>query len=252
MKSIRVALVAAALALAGLLAVGTSAAVGETPGLESVEETIGRHATAFAPVSAADAAEVIRLAAGSTELARARAWLAPLHIEIDEPRLVGTRFGWVGVHYPINSPLLPEAGQYALWFDTATLAVVAEAAFVPSRDAIRVRMVLAGETVLDDVIPLARLDGDRFWECLRTCTKGALSHWLYTLVRAACSRVCVPVGIYCAPCVIALSALEAGMISGCVFACSQQVPESGAWAMPPGGARSTTVPDSGYPLPVWR
>ncbi len=235
---------AAVVALASVALCLPSAARGQTVSLPSFEEAIHHNASAIEPVAGADAERAIRLARHSIELASAAARLAPRQIDTDSPRLAATRFGWIGVHFPIRSTPSADSGVYALWYDRQTWNVVAEAVFVPQRTAVQAHIALAGQVILDESIPLVSFDGERFWDCLRACTDGALSHWLYTLVRAVCSRACVPVSVYCAPCVIALSALEAGMISGCVYDCSRRQPGSGAWAISP--------PPGHGPLAVWR
>jgi hypothetical protein len=179
-----------------------------------------------------EAALVSILAGAAPELSRAERELSPLRVDRAEPRAVATTFGWLGAQYPVRHATGDPAGTIALWFDGVSHRLVAEARFVIRSDALEVRIVVDDATVFADVLADTDIDAEGFWKCLNQCTENVLSHWAYTLIRAVCTRLCVPITPYCAPCVIALSALEAGMISGCVHECAAAAPGSGSWSRP--------------------
>jgi hypothetical protein len=241
-------LLMAAACLAAPGARSVRAAPRDTAGLAAV----ARSAAMLGPATSHQAAEYTALASRRPELqraaeeVRAEGWLQT------PPRVVRTTFGWVGVHYGISPDGAGQVGQYALWFDGASREVVAQALFIDGPAQLRARISVHGNLVFDGLVDDPEIDGDKFWDCLNQCTGKVLDHRLYMLIRAVCSRACVPVTPYCAPCVIALSALEAGMISGCVHSCIYGEPGggSGSWRSgltvgAPGAAAWATGVDSG-------
>lgn len=203
---------------------------------DSVEPTMWASAAWIEPARPMAAERILSRAAMAPAFQVAQDRLWPLRLDVEQPRIVATRFGWIGVHYPLRGPTGEDAGLYALWLDETLGATVAQAEFLHQGSVGLARLELVDHPSFVVTVDLSRFDADRFWDCLRSCTRGMLDHWLYTLVRAVCSRACVPVTPLCAPCVIALSALEAGMISGCVYECGQTRPEAGSWALRPGAA----------------
>lgn len=227
------ALVAASLwlSLSGATA-RASAIKNEAP--SPVEHLLRASAGWIEPSRPAISADILSRVAMAPWLRTAQDRLWPLRLDTDQPRIVATRFGWIGIHYPLRAPEGEEVGLYALWLDETLATPVAQADFLRRGSVGLARVEVVDQPTFVAAVELSRFDADRFWDCLRSCTRGMLDHWLYTLVRAVCSRACVPVTPFCAPCVIALSALEAGMISGCVYECGQTRPEAGSWALRPG------------------
>jgi len=198
---------------------GSGAHVFEQPaGAEAVLQATAR---AIRPATDPEGATFGALARTSPVLDAARARLAPLLIDTAHPRFVGTTVGLIGVYYPIRGAIDGPASQYALWFDTATGGVTGEAEFVHNEAGVRVRIAVAGEVVMDEIVDGATpAQGGDFWSCFRWCVGESLSSEVYAIIRAVCGRLCFPVpSFFCDKCMIALGILEAGMITGCTYTC---------------------------------
>lgn len=156
----------------------------------------------------------------SEALAAARLRLAPLEIDADSPRFVGTTIGQFGVYYPIRGAVDGVLSQYSIWFDVSSEQVVAEADIVQQADGVHVRLVSGGRVAFDGPLPGAGLEDGDFWDCFRWCVGAVLEDDVYYFVRGICSIACErwPMQV-CQLCIVGLGVLEAGMISGCTYTC---------------------------------
>lgn len=224
-------LLSCALAVATAGGSAAAAAVAPAPGALPVttsastcdEDALPAVVRAGMSIRAATQEEVDRFlvpARTSDALAAARVRLAPLEIDADAPRFVGTTIGRLGVYYPIRGAVDGVLSQYSVWFDTATEQVVAEADIIRRADGVHVRLVSEGRVTFDGPLPGAGLEEGAFWDCFRWCVGAVLDDDVYYLVRGMCSLACErwPMQV-CQSCMIALGILEAGMISGCTYTC---------------------------------
>jgi hypothetical protein len=172
------------------------------------------------PAGPEELAAASQRAQQSAELAAARQRLAPLVIDTAAPRAVGTTVGLVGLYYPIRGAIDGVTSQYALWFDTSTDAVVAEADFVRRANGQYARLVTGGSVVLDGMLDKSSRSTDEFWKCLDWCLGAVANDDLILVLHAACVKFC---GVWpselCVACLVAVGTLELGMVSGCTYTC---------------------------------
>jgi hypothetical protein len=209
----------------GVVAAGGSGHAGRVatvaPATAATDDVLLATARRVRPATPDEVATYGGLAVASLQLKAARTRLDPLWIDEATPRVIGTTVGWVGVSFPVHGAIEGLTSHYTLWYETAGNAVVAEAEFVTLPEGVRGRVVLRGEVVIDGWLdPDPPPSGGDFWECFKWCVGASLSHDVYIILRAACNRACVPLpNIFCELCMIGLSVLEVGMISGCTHAC---------------------------------
>lgn len=200
------------------------AAISAAPAHDSaaVRDSLQATASVIREATEAEGAWAVPLALRSEEVGAARLRLAPLSIDIAHPRLVGTTVGRIGVYFPIRGAIDGPASQYGLWFDAATRAIVAEAEFVHLADGVDTRIVLGGKTVIDETLGVGSAPGQDFWSCFRWCVGASLSNEVYVVLRTLCGKACYPwPNVWCELCMIGVSILEVGMISGCTNTCTR-------------------------------